>query len=105
MVSEPRRPGSVPSSMTVTPGAATRSPMRPENALMPFAVEVALQPVADGFVQQHAVPAGAQHHVHLAGGAGDGVQVHERLAQRLVHLGLPVLRRDPGVEAVAAAGA
>src|SRR6267378_1620153 len=35
-VSEPRRPGSVPSSTTVTPGEATRCPMRPANAELPL---------------------------------------------------------------------
>ena len=70
-----------------------------------LAVEVALEPVADRLVQQHAVPARAHHHVHLAGGAGDGVQVDQRRAQRLVHLLLPAVGRDPGLEAGAAAGA
>jgi hypothetical protein len=54
--------------------------------------------VAHRLVQQHAVPAGAQHHVHLTGRAGDGVQVDERLAQRLLGLLLPALGRDPGLE-------
>jgi hypothetical protein len=40
-------------------------------------VEVALEAVADGFVQQHAVPAGAEHHVHLAGRAVDGVEIDQ----------------------------
>src|SRR3546814_15329105 len=40
-LSEPRRPPStglsrLPSSITVTPGAATRCPMRPEKALVPL---------------------------------------------------------------------
>src|SRR5213596_1547331 len=35
-VSEPRRPGSVPSSITVTPRAATRWPSRPANAELPL---------------------------------------------------------------------
>jgi hypothetical protein len=85
-VSEPRRSGIVPSSNTVTPGAATRSPMRPGKGDCALAVEVAFQPVADRLVQQDAVPAGAQHHVHLAGRAGDRVEVDQRLAQRLVDL-------------------
>ena len=36
MLSEPRRSGIVPSSTTVTPRDATRSPMRPANALEPL---------------------------------------------------------------------
>ena len=35
-LSEPRRPGSVPSSTTVTPGAATRWPRRPAKAEVPL---------------------------------------------------------------------
>ena len=66
--------------------------MRPEKADDALAVEVALQAVADGLVQQHAVPAGAQHHVHLAGRAGDGVEVDQGLAQGLVDLVLPACR-------------
>ena len=71
----------------------------------PLAVEVAFQAVAHRLVQEDAVPAGAQHHVHLAGGAGDGLQIDQGLAQRLLHLILPAVRRDPGLEAGAAAGA
>ena len=70
-----------------------------------LAVEVALQPVADRLVQQHARPAGPHHHVHLAGRAGDGVEVDQGLAQRLVHLGAPAIGRDPGLEARPAARA
>ena len=40
-----------------------------------FAVEVAFQPMAYGFVQQHAGPAIAQHHVHHASGGGLRLQV------------------------------
>jgi hypothetical protein len=69
-----------------------------------LAVEVAFQAVADGLVQQHAVPARAQHHVHLAGGAGHGVEVDQRHAQGLVDLALPLVGADPGREAGAAAG-
>jgi hypothetical protein len=36
ILSEPRRPGSVPSSTTVQPGLATRCPMRPLNAEVPL---------------------------------------------------------------------
>ena len=36
MVSEPRRSGRVPSSTTVTPGAATRWPIRPAKAEVPL---------------------------------------------------------------------
>ena len=36
-----------------------------------LAVEVAFQAMADGFVQHHARPAGAEHHIHFTGGGGD----------------------------------
>ena len=36
----------------------------------------------DGFVQQDAGPAGAEHHGHLAGRGIDGIKVHQRLRQR-----------------------
>ena len=51
-----------------------------------LAVEVAFQAVADGLVQQHAGPAGAQHHVHLAGGGGAGLQVGQGGADGFVHI-------------------
>ncbi len=44
MLSEPRRPGSVPSSTTVTPRAATRSPMRPEKAELPLRLKSPSRP-------------------------------------------------------------
>ena len=68
-------------------------------------MEVALEAVADGLVQQDAGPAGAQDHVHLARRAVDGVEVDQGLAQGLVHLGLPAFGRHPGLEAGSAAGA
>jgi hypothetical protein len=43
-----------------------------------LAVEVALQPVADRFVQQDAGPARAQHHGHLAGRRRARLQVGQR---------------------------
>ena len=54
-----------------------------------LAVEIALEPVADRLVQQHARPAGAEHDGHLAGGRGHRVDLDQRLAERLVHLRLP----------------
>ena len=43
-VSEPRRPAIVPSSKTVTPGAATRSPIRPEKAEVPLRLKSPSRP-------------------------------------------------------------
>ena len=51
-----------------------------------LAVEVALQPVAHGFVQQHAGPAIAQHHGHLACGRGAGFEVDERGRHGFLHI-------------------
>src|SRR5690606_2099317 len=69
-----------------------------------LAVEVALEAVADGLVQQHARPARAQHDIHLAGRTVDRLQIDEGLAQGLVDLRLPALGRDPGLEAGSPAG-
>src|ERR1044071_8645127 len=44
IVSEPRRPGRVPSSTTVTPGDATRWPRRPENAELPLRLKSPSRP-------------------------------------------------------------
>ena len=55
-------------------------------------------------MQKHAVPAGAEDHIHLAGGAVDGLQIDQGLAQGLVHLALPGFSRDPGLETGAAPG-
>jgi hypothetical protein len=45
-----------------------------------LAVEIALEPVADRFVQQHPGPAGAADHRHFAGRGGDCFQVDQGLA-------------------------
>ena len=74
----------VPSSTTVTPLAATCWPIRPAKAEVPLAVEIAFEPVADSLVQHHARPAGAEHDVNVAGRGGHGVEIDQRLAQRLV---------------------
>ena len=49
-----------------------------------LAVEVAFETVADGFVQHHAGPAGAEHDIHLAGGRRHRFEIDQRLAQRVV---------------------
>jgi hypothetical protein len=58
--------------------------MRPEKALEPFAVEVALEAVADGLVQQDAGPARAEHHGHLARGRGARLEVGQRRLDGMV---------------------
>ena len=105
MLSEPRREGSVPSSTMLTPGAAIRSPIAPAERRGLLAVEVALQAVADRLVQQDAGPARPEDHGHLAGRRVDRVQVHQRLAQRLVDRALPGLRAQVLAELDPAAGA
>ena len=70
-----------------------------------LAVEVALEPVADGLVQHDARPAGAEHDVEGAGRRGDGAKVGARLRQRLVGDRLPGLGDHEVAEAGAPAGA
>ena len=60
MLSEPRRPGSVPSSTTVTPRRGDALADAPAERRAALAVEVALEAVADRLVQQHAGPARAR---------------------------------------------
>ncbi len=70
-----------------------------------LAVEIAFQPVADGFVQHDARPAGAENDVHRAGRRVDRFEIDERLAQRLVGAVLPVALGDEIAEADAPAAA
>ncbi|MNF64571.1 hypothetical protein D3C84_463070 [compost metagenome] len=51
-----------------------------------LAVEVPLQAVTHGFVQQHAGPTGTQHHRHGAGRRVYGLEVHQGLAHRFAHI-------------------
>ncbi len=100
--SEPRRSCMVPSSTTVTPGGDLLAHQAGEGGRL-LAVEVALEPVADRLVQHHAGPAGAEHHVHLAGRRRHRVEIDQRLAHRLVDRALPGLRRDEALIGFAAA--
>ena len=70
-----------------------------------LAVEIAFQPVADGFVQHHARPAGPQHDVHLAGRRGHRVEIDQRLAHGFVDRALPGMRLDEALIAFAPADA
>ena len=74
MVSEPRRCSIAPSSMTVTPGVGNALADPAREGRRALAVEVAFEPVADRFVQQHAGPAGAHHDRHLASRRGDRIR-------------------------------
>ncbi len=70
-----------------------------------FAVEVALQPVANGLVQQYAGPARAKHHSHGAGRCGPRLQVDQRLVHGFVGVAAQHLIGKIGVvEAPSAAG-
>ena len=78
--------------------------MRPGERAGALAVEVALQPVADGLVQQDAGPAGAEHHGHLAGRRGARLQVGQRGLDRVVDVAFDLLVVEIGqAEAPAAA--
>ncbi len=63
--------------------------------------------MADGFVQQHAGPAGAEHDFHLACGRGNCIQLQDGLARGFLRKALGRLLREEVVElhAAAAAGA
>ncbi len=56
-----------------------------------LAVEIAFQAMADRFMDQHARPAGAEQHGHLAGGGGDRAEIDLGLGQRLVNGAVPDL--------------
>ena len=104
-VSEPRRPGIVPSSNTVTPGAATRSPMRPEKAEVPLRLKSPSRPWPTASCSSTPFQPGPSTTSISPAGQGDGVEVDQGLAQRLVDLSCQLSGRDPGLEAGAAAGA
>ncbi len=59
--------------------------------------------MADRFVQHDAGPAGAEHHVHLAGRRRQGVEVGQRLSHRPVDSVLPRIGDDEALVALAAA--
>ena len=68
-----------------------------------LAVEIALEPMADGLVQHHAGPPGPEHHVHLAGGRRHRFQIDHRLADRAVGGLAPRLGLDEARITLAAA--
>ena len=68
-----------------------------------LAVEIAFEPVADRFVQQHAAPAGTEHDRHFAGRRGHAFEVDQRLGQRLVDRPVPGRGLEQMVVEVAAA--
>ena len=61
--------------------------------------------MSNRFMQENSVPAGTEHHLHLARRAGNGVQIDLGDAQGLFHLGLPALRLDPDIKGGASARA
>ena len=58
----------------------------------PLAIEVTLEPMADGLVEQDARPARTQYHRHRPRRRSDRIQIHERLTHRLTE---PSVRRRP----------
>src|SRR3546814_6857248 len=68
-----------------------------------LAVEIALQPVADRFVEQYAGPAGAEQHGELARRGVDGAQIDERLGQRFVDRAVPLFGLEQMIVHIAAA--
>ena len=53
-----------------------------------LAIEIALQPVTDGLVQQYPGPTGSEHDFHAASGRRGGVQIDQGLAHRLARITL-----------------
>src|SRR6266568_588486 len=66
-------------------------------------VEIAFEAMTDGFVQHHAGPAGAEHHVHFAGGRRNGFEIDQGLAHGIVDRALPCLGSNEPIIAFAAA--
>jgi hypothetical protein len=66
-----------------------RWPMRPEKGGRALAVEIALKPVPDRLMQQHAGPAGAEQHGHLARRRVDRAEVGLCLFERFVDGAVP----------------
>ena len=91
-----------PSSTTVTPGAATRSPIRPEKAEVPLRLKSPSRPWPIASWSKHSGPAGPEHDRHLAGRRGDRFEIHQRLRERDVDRPVPdrlieqICRRDSG---------
>ena len=83
-LSEPRRLGIVPLSTTVTFETGDRLADETGEGGGLLAVEVGFEAVADGFMQQNAGPAGAEHDFHLARGRGHGSELQDRLARGFV---------------------
>ena len=83
-LSEPRRRAMVPSSTTVTPVRRDALADAAAEGGTALAVEVALQAVTDGLVQQDARPARAQHHGHGARRRRPRIQIDQRLMHRLL---------------------
>ena len=105
MVSEPRRSGIVPSSTTVTPGEATRWPMSPAKAEVFLRLKSPSSPWPTASCSITPGQPGPSTTVISPAGAGTESKVDQRLAQRLVDLGLPLRRVEIMVVHHPAAGA
>ena len=113
MFNEPRRPGK---RAVIDDGHARRGHALAHAARVgrgALAVEIAFQAVAHRLVQQHARPAGTQHHRHRPGGRVHRFQIDQRLAQGLAgellrlaaieKLGIRIAPAETGVTRFAAA--
>ena len=79
--------------------------MRPGEGARALAVEIPFEAVADGFVEQHARPAGAEHHRHRPGRRRHRIQIDQRRAHGFLGMALGGIgvEQPSGVEASAAA--
>ena len=105
MFSDPRRPARVPSSTMVTPGAATRWPMRPEYTEVPLRLKSPSRPWPTASCSSTPGQPGPSTTGIDAGGRIDRLQVHQRLAQRFARSRLRLAAGEQFLVRVASAAA
>ena len=105
IVSEPRRWSIAPSSITVTPGAATRSPMRPEKADVPLRLKSPSRPWPTASCSSTPGQPGPSTTGISPAGAATEFEVGQRLRQRDVDRPAPLRLVEQIVVEIAAAEA
>ena len=95
----------MPSSTTVTPGAATRWPSRPANAEVPLRLKSPSRPWPTASCSRMPGQPGPSTTSIVPAGQGTRLEVHERDAHRLVDERLPARRVEQRAELDAPAAA